>query len=55
MPATSLGSVESMLDWRRKHDSEENGRQVRVSVGIENEADLANDLSNAINAVQATL
>lgn len=45
--ATSLGGVESLVEWRRKHDPEAAPTLVRVSVGLEDPADLIADLERA--------
>jgi len=49
--ATSLGGVESLIEWRRKYDDAVDARLLRISVGLENEADLRADLGQAIRAV----
>lgn len=46
--ATSLGGVESLIEWRRKHDPEAPATLLRVSVGLEDEADLVADLEQAL-------
>ncbi|CAA16988.1 cystathionine beta-lyase [Schizosaccharomyces pombe] len=43
--ATSLGSVESLIEWRRMTDSKIDPRLVRLSIGIEDAADLIADLN----------
>jgi cystathionine gamma-synthase len=46
--ATSLGGVESLLEWRRKQDPEAAPTLVRLSVGLEEPADLIADLAQAL-------
>ncbi|MCJ1479945.1 hypothetical protein MMC06_000099 [Schaereria dolodes] len=41
--ATSLGGVESLIEWRTMSDSTVNTRVLRVSVGVENWEDLKED------------
>ncbi|KAF2729321.1 cystathionine gamma-synthase-like protein [Polyplosphaeria fusca] len=45
--ATSLGGVESLIEWRRMSDSSVDERVLRVSVGVENAQDLQADLLQA--------
>jgi cystathionine beta-lyase/cystathionine gamma-synthase len=45
--ATSLGGVESLIEWRAAVDSKIDGRVVRVSVGLEGLEDLKGDLREA--------
>jgi len=49
--ATSLGGVESLVEWRRKHDPEAAPALLRLSVGLEEPADLEADLERALGAV----
>jgi cystathionine beta-lyase/cystathionine gamma-synthase len=49
--ATSLGGVESLIEWRTMSDSTVAPDLLRVSVGIENEKDLLDDLIQAFRAV----
>ena len=49
--ATSLGGVESLIEWRRMSDTEVDERLLRVSVGVENWEDLKNDLLSAFKAL----
>ena len=49
--ATSLGGVESLIEWRRKYDDKVDARLLRISIGLEHEADLCADLARAIPAV----
>jgi len=41
--ATSLGGVESLIEWRRMSDSDVDERLLRVSVGVESWEDLKGD------------
>jgi cystathionine gamma-synthase len=50
--ATSLGGVESLAEWRRKHDPEAPATLVRLSVGLEDPADLVADLERALACVR---
>lgn len=52
--ATSLGGVESLIEWRRKYDDDVDARLLRVSVGLEHQTDLIADLESAIQAVSAS-
>jgi cystathionine gamma-synthase len=45
--ATSLGGVESLIEWRRMSDSDVDERLLRVSVGVENWEDLRDDFLQA--------
>ena len=49
--ATSLGGVESLIEWRRKYDDSISPRLLRCSVGLEEAEHLKNDLERAILAV----
>lgn len=49
--ATSLGGVESLIEWRAMSDSECSPRLLRVSVGVENIEDLIEDFSQALNSL----
>ncbi|KJY00365.1 cystathionine gamma-synthase like protein [Zymoseptoria brevis] len=42
--ATSLGGVESLIEWRKMSDQSVEGTLMRISVGIENWEDLKGDL-----------
>jgi cystathionine gamma-synthase len=53
--ATSLGGVESLIEWRRMSDPGVDDRLLRVSVGLEGWVDLRRDLVQAIRAVAADL
>ncbi|QTG82269.1 trans-sulfuration enzyme family protein [Arthrobacter crystallopoietes] len=55
LPATSLGGVESLIERRRRHVNEPASvpeNLLRLSVGIENAADLWADLDQALGKVQ---
>lgn len=47
-PATSLGGVESLLEWRVASDPKEDPALLRISVGLEDVDDLKADIRNAI-------
>ncbi len=49
--ATSLGGVESLIEWRRMSDTEVDETLLRVSVGIEDWEDLKEDLLRAFNSL----
>ena len=49
--ATSLGGVESLLEWRRKHDPEAPPALLRASVGLEDPDDLIADLEAGLEGV----
>ncbi|KAF2454723.1 PLP-dependent transferase [Lineolata rhizophorae] len=49
--ATSLGGVESLIEWRRMTDAGVDETMLRLSIGIENWVDLKNDLAGAFKAV----
>jgi cystathionine beta-lyase/cystathionine gamma-synthase len=51
--ATSLGGVESLIEWRRMSDSDVDETLLRVSVGVENWEDLKNDMLEAFRALAA--
>eukprot|EP00931_Biecheleriopsis_adriatica_P059977 TRINITY_DN35978_c0_g1_i1.p1 TRINITY_DN35978_c0_g1~~TRINITY_DN35978_c0_g1_i1.p1 ORF type:complete len:418 (+),score=94.23 TRINITY_DN35978_c0_g1_i1:49-1302(+) len=46
--ATSLGGVESLIEWRRKYDKAISPLLLRVSVGLEDFEDLRKDLERGI-------
>lgn len=50
--ATSLGGVESLVEWRALSDSKCDRRLVRLSIGVEDMEDLWSDLIQAIDRVQ---
>ncbi len=49
--ATSLGGVESLVEWRRKVDPEAPPALLRLSVGLEDAADLIADLGRGLGRV----
>lgn len=49
--ATSLGGVESLIEWRRMSDEKIDERVLRVSVGAEDWADLREDLVEGVRKV----
>lgn len=49
--ATSLGGVESLIEWRTMTDSTVEKTLMRVSIGIEDSRDLLNDLLQGFRAV----
>ncbi|KAI6249507.1 hypothetical protein HI914_01771 [Erysiphe necator] len=49
--ATSLGGVESLIEWRTMSDSKVDTHLLRVSVGIEDWQDLRDDLMQGFEAV----
>lgn len=49
--ATSLGGVESLIDWRYKHDQSVSPCLLRVSIGIEEVEDLIADFKQALAKV----
>lgn len=49
--ATSLGGVESLLEWRRKHDAEAPPALLRLSIGLEELDDLVRDLEGGLAKV----
>jgi len=51
--ATSLGGVESLIEWRRKYDDQISPLLLRISVGLEDVADLKADLAHAIKGVSS--
>lgn len=50
--ATSLGGVESLIEWRTMSDATVDTRILRVSVGVENWEDLRDDLLAAFKALK---
>jgi cystathionine gamma-synthase len=46
--ATSLGGVESLIEWRRRHDTKAPPALLRVSVGLEHPDDLIEDFRQAL-------
>jgi cystathionine beta-lyase/cystathionine gamma-synthase len=53
--ATSLGGVESLIEWRTMTDSKVDTRLLRVSVGIEGWEDLRDDLLQGFKALSEEL
>ncbi|KAJ9649597.1 hypothetical protein H2199_000375 [Coniosporium tulheliwenetii] len=53
--ATSLGGVESLIEWRRMSDETVDERVERISVGVENWEDLRDDLLNAFRELARTV
>ncbi|EON67254.1 hypothetical protein W97_06507 [Coniosporium apollinis CBS 100218] len=51
--ATSLGGVESLIEWRRMSDADVDERLLRVSVGVESWEDLREDLLQGFKALAA--
>lgn len=51
--ATSLGGVESLIEWRRMSDDTVEGTLLRVSVGIESWEDLKTDFLEGFKALAA--
>ncbi|KAL4900962.1 hypothetical protein BDW74DRAFT_89194 [Aspergillus multicolor] len=49
--ATSLGGVESLIEWRALSDSRVDRKLLRISVGLENWEDLKNDLLRGFQAL----
>jgi len=49
--ATSLGGVESLIEWRRMSDADVDERLLRVSIGVENWEDLKADFLSAFKAI----
>lgn len=50
--ATSLGGVESLIEWRTMSDPTVNKRVLRISVGIEGWEDLRDDLLQGLKALE---
>jgi cystathionine gamma-synthase len=48
--ATSLGGVESLIEWRHRYDATTPPGLLRVSVGLEDPADLIADLAQALGS-----
>ncbi|KAL3479774.1 pyridoxal phosphate-dependent transferase [Aspergillus californicus] len=49
--ATSLGGVESLIEWRALSDARVDRKLLRVSVGLENWEDLKNDLLHGFRSI----
>ncbi|AEO65431.1 uncharacterized protein THITE_2112405 [Thermothielavioides terrestris NRRL 8126] len=53
--ATSLGGVESLIEWRAMSDTTVDRRLVRVSIGVEGWEDLRDDLLQGLQALDKEL
>lgn len=53
--ATSLGGVESLIEWRIMSDKEVDDKLLRISVGVENVEDLKLDLLHGFKSLVAEL
>lgn len=51
--ATSLGGVESLIEWRTMSDATVDRKLLRISIGLENWEDLRNDLVKAFKELRA--
>lgn len=51
--ATSLGGVESLIEWRAMSDATVDRRLLRISVGLEDWEDLRDDLLQGLKAIAA--
>lgn len=51
--ATSLGGVETLIEWRTLTDASVDRRLLRISVGLENWEDLKEDLIRAFGALKS--
>ncbi|KAJ5565414.1 hypothetical protein N7513_001656 [Penicillium frequentans] len=51
--ATSLGGVESLIEWRTMSDATVDRKLLRISIGLENWEDLRNDLVKAFRELRA--
>ncbi|KAB8360609.1 hypothetical protein FH972_024347 [Carpinus fangiana] len=51
--ATSLGGVESLIEWRRMSDDKVDPRVLRISIGVEDFEDLKADLLQAFEVLRA--
>jgi len=49
--ATSLGGVESLIEWRYQYDKGLSPALLRLSIGLEDFDDLKNDLAAALDQV----
>jgi len=49
--ATSLGGVESLIEWRRMSDQTVEDTLCRLSIGIESSEDLIEDLMTGFRAL----
>lgn len=50
--ATSLGGVESLIEWRAMSDEKIDTRLLRISVGLEHWEDLRDDLMKGFRALR---
>jgi len=50
--ATSLGSVESTIEWTHRHHSRHSTSLLRLSIGVESAKDLIADLKYALDQIQ---
>ena len=50
---TSLGGVESLIEWRRMSDNTVGPELLRISVGVEAFEDLRDDLVNGFESLAA--
>jgi len=48
IPATSLGGVESLMEYRARADPNEDPTLVRISIGLEDFEDLRDDMRQAL-------
>ena len=48
--ATSLGGVESLVEWRRQYDDSISPYLLRLSIGLEDPDDRMDDLDQALRA-----
>ncbi|GFZ46205.1 Uncharacterized trans-sulfuration enzyme [Saitozyma sp. JCM 24511] len=53
--ATSLGGVESLVEWRAMSDATVDKRLVRVSIGVEDAKDLMEDIERALGSLQGSV
>ncbi|KAJ7591167.1 Cys/Met metabolism PLP-dependent enzyme-domain-containing protein [Mycena floridula] len=53
VPATSLGGVESLIEYRLRADPKEDPRLIRISVGIEDIEDLKSDMREGLKRVSS--
>jgi len=53
--ATSLGGVESLIDWRYKHDKTVSKALLRITVGLEAFEDLAADFEQAFHKLDKSI
>jgi len=53
--ATSLGGVESLIDWRYKWDTKLSKKLLRVSIGLESFEEITNDFRQAFISCKANL